>query len=306
MRILLTGATGFIGSQVAKLLVSQGVEVYALVRENSSLWRIKDIEPELRLIYGDLLAFDQISAHLETIEPELCIHSAWYVEPGRYLTAHENLSMLKASLHLVSELTRVGCQRFVGLGTCFEYDLSLGYLSEQSLTRPQTLYAASKLALQMVIDQLANSTNMSAVWLRLFYQYGPFENKQRLVSAVICSLLQNQAVKVTKGEQVRDFLHIEDVAAAIWSVAQSKLSGPVNLGSGQPVTVHSLVTTIGVMLNRQELIMWGALPYSPAEPMFVCANNRRLVEGTTWTPRHNLEKGLEHTIDWWQRYLEKL
>jgi nucleoside-diphosphate-sugar epimerase len=304
MRIFLTGATGFIGSHLARLLLSQGCEVYTLVRSSSDLWRIKDIEAQLHLVWGDLLVPDQVKAHLKAIQPELCIHAAWYVEPGRYLTAHENLSMLQASLNLISQLIALNCPRFVGLGTCFEYDLSSGYLSEKSPVKPHTLYAASKLALQTVLEQLADTTAMKTVWLRLFYQYGPFENKQRLVPAVICALLQNQATQVTKGEQIRDFLHIEDVAAAIWAVAQSNLSGPVNIGSGQPVTVHEIVTKIGTLLNRPELILWGALPYHPVEPMFVCANNQRLTAGTTWTPRYELEQGLQHTIEWWQKHLE--
>lgn len=301
MKVLLTGATGFIGSHLARLLVSQGCDVYALVRANSDLWRIKDIEARLHLVYGDLLAPDSIQ--LAPLHLDLCIHAAWYVEPGRYLTAQENLSMLSASLRLASELARAGCPRFIGIGTCFEYNVSLGYLGEESQTKPQSLYAASKLALQSVLEQFASNSEMSLAWLRLFYQYGPLENRQRLVPAIICALLQNQPARVTKGEQVRDFLHVEDVAAAIWAVAQSNLSGPVNIGSGRPVAVRDIVTKIGAMLNRPELIELGALPYNPADPMFICANNRKLVEGTGWTPRYDLEQGLQQTIAWWQRYL---
>ena len=143
---------------------------------------------------------------------------------------------------------------------------------------------------------------MEVAWLRLFYQYGPFERRQRLVSAVINSLLHNQTAKVTKGEQIRDFLHVEDVAAAIWAVAQSHLTGPVNVGSGQPVSVREIVSMVGDILNRAELIAFGALPYSASDPKFICANNRRLVENTTWTSRYDLEDGLRQTIDWWQMY----
>lgn len=304
MKVLLTGATGFIGSHLARLLVKQGCEVYALVRPGSNLWRIKDIEAQLHLVWGDLLNLDQVQVQLKAVKPELCIHAAWYVEPGRYLMAPENISILQASLNLVSQLIALKCPRFVGLGTCFEYDLSAGYLSEKSPLKPHTLYAASKLALQIVLEQMASTTEMKSVWLRLFYQYGPFENKQRLVPSVICALLQNRVVQVTKGEQVRDFLHIQDVVAAIWAVAQSNLSGPVNIGSGQPVTVREVVTKIGTLLKRPELILLGALPYHPTEPMFVCANNQRLVEETTWQVHLELEQGLQYTIEWWQTHLE--
>ena len=303
MKVFITGATGFIGSHVTRLLLSEGCEVHALVRESSDLWRINDVVPSLRLVRCDLLAFDALNAHLERIQPDLCIHLAWYAVPGKYLTSLENLSLLNASLHLASRLAGLGCQRFVGIGTCFEYDTRLGYLSETSPTRPRNLYAASKLALQVVLEQLANTTGMEVAWLRLFYQYGPFENERRLVPSVICSLLRHQVAKVTKGEQIRDFLHVEDVAAAIWAVAQSDLSGAVNIGSGKPVAVRDIVTQIGAILNRPELIAPGVLPYNPSDPLFICANNRRLTESTTWVPRHDLEQGLQHTIVWWQRHL---
>ena len=118
---------------------------------------------------------------------------------------------------------------------------------------------------------------------------------------MIRSLLDGQVAKVTPGEQVRDFLHVEDVASAIWSVAQSDMQGVVNIGSGRPVTVRDVVTQIGSILNKEDLIALGALPYGDSDPKFVCANNRRLVENTDWVPRYDLEKGLRHTIEWWRR-----
>jgi nucleoside-diphosphate-sugar epimerase len=301
VKVLLTGATGFIGSHLAKLLVSQGCEVYALIRPSSDLWRIKDIDSRLHLVYGDLLALD--FTHLAALHPDLCIHAAWYVEPGRYLTSQENLGMLSASLHLAAELARAGCPRFVGIGTCFEYDVNLGYLAEDSPTKPGTLYGASKLATQLVLSQLASVTGMSVAWLRLFYQYGPFERPQRLVPAVICALLQNQEAKVTEGNQAKDFLHIEDVAAAVWAVAQSDLPGPVNIGSGYPVILRDLIYKIAEKLGRRELIRLGAIPSAANEPNLLVANARCLYDKVGWQPKYTLDTGLEQTIAWWKMRL---
>ena len=163
MRVLLTGAAGFIGSHVARLLVHEGCEVHALLRENSNLWRIKDILPLLHPVRCDLQAFDELDANLERIQPELCIHLAWYAVPGKYLTAVENLNLLSASLHLASRLADLGCKRFIGTGTCSEYATTLGYLSEESPTKPRSLYSASKLATQITLEQLANTTGMAGL-----------------------------------------------------------------------------------------------------------------------------------------------
>ena len=215
----MTGTTGFIGSHVARVLARQGCEVHALVRNSSDLGRIADIAPLLHPVRCDLLDIDELDAHLKRVQPDLCIHTAWYAVPGKYLTAVENLGLLSASLHLASRLAELGCKRFIGVGTCFEYDTHLGYLSESSPTKPRSLYAASKLALQIVLQQLASATGMTIAWVRLFYQYGPWEDERRLVPSIICSLLRNQEAKVTEGEQIRDFLHVEDVAEAVWAVA---------------------------------------------------------------------------------------
>ena len=125
-------------------------------------------------------------------------------------------------------------------------------------------------SLHVALNRLQQTSNMQVAWVRLFYQFGPFENQLRLVPQVICSLLQNQEVKVSRGEQIRDFLHVEDVASAICTVLKSDLSGAVNIGSGTPVKLRDLVGSIGGLVGRQELIKIGALPYAPSESMFIC------------------------------------
>lgn len=303
MKVLITGASGFVGSHVARLLVAEGCEVYALVRESSNRWRIRDILPSMYLRQSDLVAFENVNTYLQEIKPELCIHLAWYAVPGKYLNSQENLDSIQASINLLSQLAELGCKRFVGIGTCFEYDLSLGYLSESSLTKPITLYAATKVALSTILQQFAQITEMEIAWIRLFYQYGPMEDERRLIPSVISSLLRDEVVKTTKGEQIRDFLHIEDVASAIWAVAKSNVSGVVNVGSGQPVTVGQIALELGNLLGKPDLIHLGALPYRPNDPMFICANNELLRKKTDWTQKYNLTTGLKNTIEWYKVHL---
>jgi len=303
MKVLITGASGFVGSHVARLLVAEGCEVYALVRESSNRWRIRDILPSMYLRQSDLVAFENVNTYLQEIKPELCIHLAWYAVPGKYLNSQENLDSIQASINLLSQLAELGCKRFVGIGTCFEYDLSLGYLSESSLTKPITLYAATKVALSTILQQFAQITEMEIAWIRLFYQYGPMEDERRLIPSVICSLLRDEVVKTTKGEQVLDFLHVEDIASAIWAVAKSNVSGVVNVGSGQPVTVGQILLELGNLLGKPDLIHLGALPYRPNDPMFICANNELLIKKTDWTPKYNLTTGLKNTIEWYKVHL---
>ena len=304
MKVLLTGITGFIGSHVARQLVETDCEVYGLVRERSSHWRIEDIQSSLKLVQADLSDTETLKALIISLKPDVCLHLAWFAEPGVYVNSMQNLDMLTASLRLATLAAQSECKYFMGVGTCFEYDLSYGYLTESTPVRPQSVYAGCKLAFKLVLDQIARTTGLETAWVRLFYQYGAYEDKRRVVPAVITSLLSNQKQRLTRGEQIRDYLHVEDVASAITAIFRKRVTGEVNIGSGIPITIRDLTMKIGALLGRTELLEYGAIPYNPDDPMFVCANNRRLAMETGWKPRFELEEGLLRTIHWWQKQIQ--
>jgi nucleoside-diphosphate-sugar epimerase len=293
VKILLTGAAGFIGSHIARELVRAGHEVHAVVRPEGDLWRIEDVRDSLHLVPGDLLdpSFAPPPSAFDS-----CLHLAWYVAPGNYLHSPLNKDWVQASLRLARNLHDAGCHRFIAAGTCFEYATSEPPQRESTPTAPSTLYVQSKLEL---FDALS-SVGIDFAWVRFFYQYGPQEDPQRLIPVVINLLRRGQEAELVAGDRIRDYLHIEDVASAVCAVAQSSLTGAVNVGSGQPVTVRDLALKIGALLDRVDLIKLGALPWSPTEPMHLLADNTKLREGTGWKPRYNLEDGLRQTIDWWK------
>jgi nucleoside-diphosphate-sugar epimerase len=117
---------------------------------------------------------------------------------------------------------------------------------------------------------------------------------------VVLALLNGQTAKCTHGEQIRDFLCVEEVASAVWAVAQSDFSGPVNIGSGQPVKIRTLVEALGRILNKSGDIIFGALPTDPEEPPLLVADVRKLKAHTGWAPTWSLEDGLRQAVSWWQ------
>jgi nucleoside-diphosphate-sugar epimerase len=280
MRVLLTGATGFIGSHVARELLRQGHEVHATIRPTSDRRRIRDVESRLRIWEGTL---DTIP-----VEPDVAIHLAWYTVPGKYLTAPENRDCLEASRRLLAGLK---C-RAIFAGTCFEFDTQVGKLREESSTNPATLYAECKDALRRDVERRPD-----AAWVRFFYQYGPWEDERRLIPSVIRAVQRGEPAKVSPGGQGRDFLHVEDVASAVCAVAFSPLEGCVNIGSGEAPTVKEIVTKIGALGGRPDLIQLGAVPYYAGEPMLIVADNAKL-RSTGWAPRYTLDQGLRHTFEW--------
>ncbi len=299
MKIFLTGASGFVGSHTARVLLNQGHTVYALVRPDSDLWRIQDIISKLEIVKVDLTQKEKIGAQLKFIQPDLCIHLAWCEADNSYLSKFGNVDSLMMSLDLVHELVAAGCRRILMAGTCFEYDTSSSaVLSETRPEKSGSLYAAAKHALHIVTEQFMRGAGAELVWARLFLLFGPFENEGRLVPSVILPLLRNETAKLSPGAQIRDYLYVKDAAEAICALAVSRFTGTINVASGCPISVRDLAFKIGTLLNKPELISLGARPYRDAEPMFICANIGRLRDAIGWSPRFDLETGLKETIEW--------
>lgn len=303
MRVLLTGAAGFIGSHVARLALAEGHEVTALVRPSSNLRRLDSVRARLKLLEGDLQEAADVEASLRAAIPEVCLHLAWYAEPsGKRLWARENLDCLKGSLVLLRGLRDVGCPRLVIAGTSEEYDSSTGRVSETSPIRPANLYSATKHSLFLTATHVdANGWSVAAA--RIFSVYGPWEDPRRLVPFVISKLLAGEVCELTRGEQIHDYSHVEDIASALWAIAKSTVVGPVNVGSSRPTSVAFVAERLGELLGRPELLRFGDHPSPPGDPRFLVANTDRLRNEVAWLPRYDLEAGLAHTVAWWRSNL---
>ena len=295
-RVLITGATGFIGLHCLPLLVARGYEVHAV-----SSRRTTANESNIHWHQTDLLDSPQVAALMVEVQPNYLLHFAWYAIPGKYWTSPENLRWVQASVGLLQEFAGHGGKRVVMAGTCAEYDWRYGYCSEVvTPLAPATLYGTCKHSLQLMLAAFSKQTGLSAAWGRIFFLFGPHEHPDRLVAYVIRSLLRGEPARCSHGRQIRDFLYVQDVADAFVALLESGVSGPVNIASGRPMALRELVYEIAAKFNRDDLIQLGAVSTSPDDPPLLVAHVQRLYDEVGWTPKYDLDTGLEQTLEWWK------
>lgn len=188
---------------------------------------------------------------------DVVVHSAWYVEPTKYQQSPINIDCLMGSLQLAKGSVKAGIKRFVGIGTCAEYDQTQGILTVDTPLRPLTTYAAAKAALFTALSHWLPNQDVDFAWTRLFYLYGEGEDESRLIPYIRRQLANGEVAELTSGKQIRDFMNVADVGKKIAQVALSNQVGPINICSGVPTTVRQLAEKIGDEFGLRDLLRFG-------------------------------------------------
>jgi nucleoside-diphosphate-sugar epimerase len=274
-RILVTGATGFIGRHIPALLQARGYETHITARN------VLPTPPGITAHGVDLLHQDNAQRLIRDIRPDIVIHTAWYVAHGRFWTAPENTDWLEASTALAAYAAEAGTRRFIGLGTCAEYATEAGDDAypwpEARLIAPATPYGEAKASLARRLAEMAEARpRFGIAWARLFHLFGPGENPARLVPSIMIALSEGREAQCASGRPVRDFISTRNAAAAIAALATSEVTGAVNIASGAPISIAAMARLIAHISGRPYLLRLGALPDRPNEPPYMVAHTGRL------------------------------
>jgi len=295
-QIAITGATGFIGAAIVRELLSSGDSVIALLRPNSDVSRLDDIKEDIQFESYDLLKEDALKSKFSA---DVFIHCAWRGVAGEdrneEFQIKENVPSVIKSVELASKL---GCTQWIGLGSQAEYGNLNNKIDESSPTMPTTAYGKAKLAGGVAALGLCEVYGMAGSWLRIFSTYGPGDAPHWFIPHIIGELLAGRSPKLTKCEQLWDYLYVDDAARAVAAVArQTDAKGFFNLGSGSPHPLKTYVEAIRTLLKSNLIPDYGAVPYRPDQVMHLEANIDRLVGLTGWTPLVNFSEGLANMIE---------
>jgi nucleoside-diphosphate-sugar epimerase len=294
-RVLVTGATGFIGQYALLPLRELGFEVHVAGRKPPD-------DPTVAFHAANLFEPADTVRIAREAEASHLLHLAWDTEPGRFWNSPLNLDWVGASLAMVRAFAEAGGTRAVLAGTCAEYRWGTEAPLDENRSElaPATLYGVSKDALRRIVSSYAETASLSFAWGRIFFLYGPGEKPGRLVSDAIRALGGRQPFATTDGNQRRDFMHVEDVARAFALLLASEVQGAVNIASGEAVPVRSILEAIARETDGQEMLRLGERPRPVNDPAVIEAAADRLRYEVGFTPHHTMVDGLAQTVKWWK------
>ena len=305
-RILLTGGTGFIGANLVHRLVAEGDQVSLLTRQCSNRTRLRCLEHRIQVIEADILDPGAVQYAVDQIEPEVVYHLASTPFNPPTIGAQTHMEVIAmGTLNLVNAVVSRPGVRVIYTGSAAEYG-SGSRLREDSPLMPGTVVGAAKATASILMQTYARLHQVETVVLRLFTPYGPWERPGRLIPHTILSALSEQDVRLSSGQQQRDYVYVDDVIEALLVAATKTVSAgdTFNICSGQGTPIREVVErALGLMGNPVKALV-GALPTRPDEIWESSGDNAAAWRILGWQPRTSLEDGLRKAIAWFTEHRE--
>jgi len=307
MPVLITGATGFIGSHLAERLVAEGAEVTLAVEPRASKANVASILDKVRVHEVDLREGQTVQRLVRECQPSKVYHLAavGVTEPGVDPALAVQVNVL-GTLNLLEALTETECNCFVNTGTCYEYGHNDPPMHEDQMVDPINTYAASKSAAWIFCNMYHRTRGCPIITVRPFTVYGPRQSSRALIPQAIISALRGaeglaKDFAVTGGEQTRDFTYVDDIVEGYIraSLSEKAIGQTINLGAGEERPIKDVVLKVLELMGNPVRPLIGALPYRPREIWRLYSDSSKARELLGWQPQVGLEDGLRKTIEWY-------
>lgn len=309
---VVTGAAGFIGARLVERLLEQGVNVSAWTSSIKGAWRLERLQQYhnarfLSVQEVDIRNLSSVNDALRNAKSDTIFHLAAY---GAYPRVQKDMERIFDTnvlgfWNILTAAIQLGVKSFINTGSSSEYGSVDSMMTEDTFPKPDNFYGSTKLAATFLTKGLSMRCPIKTLTLRIFSAYGPWEEEMRLVPSVVLSCLRGEKVDLTPGEQVRDFIFVDDVVDAyIMSANVNDVpNGTVlNVSSGHESTIKSMATAIQSVAykktGKEGMLNWGARPYQDGELFHWCGNNHLAKKLLNWEPKVPLQQGLAKTVDW--------
>jgi nucleoside-diphosphate-sugar epimerase len=284
-----------IGRRVLLQLTARDDEILALTRSTTAA----AAPSAITWVQGDVLDPASIALVIDRHRPTHLLHLAWTTTPGAYWTSGENDRWMAGSGALFEQFTAGGGERIVAAGSCAEYDWTTGTFAEGEAPRPATPYGRAKDATRIALSELAERRAISHAWGRVFFLYGPGEHAGRFLPSLAVPLLRGEPAWCRKPSLVRDWLYVDDVAAAFVALLDAPVSGAVNISSGCGITLAAFAGLIAEAAGHAECLRLGDEPPESSELAVIIGAPERLAP--YWQPAVSITDGVARAVAWWRR-----
>ena len=287
-RVLVTGATGLIGTELAEPLLEKGFEIYAITIDN------ENPDNGIHWIKGNLFDTEFIKKTIDDLKPTHLLNMAWCTT-GDYLKSDMNYQFLSAGLNLLRYFKDNGGKRAVFVGTCFEYQFKDSPLKEtDALDANRTTYSFCKNKLHEIADYFCSQHQIDFSYGRIFYVYGHNEAKTRLTGMVIDKLSKNEQVVIKSASLFKDYMYAKDIASAFVALLDSKVLGTVNICTGKAVSIKEFVSEIAHQMGKENLVVFQDEPSN--QPPIIVGDNTRLIKEVEYIPKYTIKQAVNEIL----------
>jgi nucleoside-diphosphate-sugar epimerase len=308
-KILVTGATGFVGSNLVRRLISYGHDVHILTRNLSNKWRLVDCFSDLHNHTVDLQNLERLKGLMTEIEPEVIFHLATSGMYGGIQRPDAEVieTNLLGTVNLINACNDIDYKCFVNTGSSSEYGPKKEPMKETDLCEPINLYGISKCAATLYGQSIARTRDKPIIGLRLFSPFGPFDDTSRLMTYAITNALSNKPLMLGNPNAVRDYIYIEDVLDIYLQSIEiaSGLKGEVfNVGSGSQTSISYIVNKIIEITDSKSEIKWKSFSGRAHDTEKWEADIEKVSRSFNWRPKYHIDDGLRQTISWFRNNLQ--